>query len=393
MGYGARVFVSPAIEYTNDTTIKAFVDNAPEGEIGVFLEDGTLKSTALTAGQRFFIAQKRDGLITRTPVLAFNDIFRKSRTAFEAPVTQVTAIGYNGSTGSMSLDFTGASSTSPKELSIEVRDTSPGNQPFPIQEAHVVVTSATADEYDTIAKIVSQLNADNDLAGYMPDRFVKAEILANGALTELAEDLTVVNGSTIITAAGSITINAGTLVSIRGTIYKVVSGGTGTSFTLDRPYQGASETIDVSTTVDQAATMAYTSGTTELGIRLTAILPESHFKVTVKDGLADATVTAIAAWKLGSGYGASVVEMEKEGIFFDGVGSTANAAFREDYGYPTLFASASLSYNLFFIDLAPAILPAAALPNYKQEQIQRIIIAAPTGATTPDNELKTIFGV
>src|SRR5690606_36943499 len=126
-------------------------------------------STALTAGQRFFIAQKRDGLVTRTPVLACNDIFRKSRTAFEAPVTQVTAIGYNGSTGSMSLDFTGASSTSPKELSIEVRDTSPGNQPFPIQEAHVVVTSATADEYDTIAKIVSQLNADNDLAGYMPD--------------------------------------------------------------------------------------------------------------------------------------------------------------------------------------------------------------------------------
>lgn len=393
-GYGARTFVSPAIEYTDDTTFAAFVDNAPEGEIGVFLEAGTVRTTLLTAGVKFFIAQKKDGLITKTPILDFADLIGKRRTAYDAPVKQVSTVGYNGTSGDVGIDLTGASATAPKGFGISIRETTPGNQPFPVQEAFVAITSASYDEYTLLADLCRQLNADFDYKQQMPDRFVKAEITANGALTEHVEDATVTNGSVTVTYAGNVTIATGALVSYRGVIYKVKTGVTaGTSITLDRPYQGDTETIDVSATTDLAATMAYTSGTTLLGLKLTSLRFESHFVVTVTDGLANAPLATATAWKLGAGSYDSILALEQEQLFFDGMGSVYNAAFRDDYGIPSTFATSGKEYHQIFLDFAPSVTPSAALPVYKQHQIQRIIIAAPNDATTPDNEFQTIFGV
>jgi hypothetical protein len=272
-GQKAMTFVGPSsVEYTTDATFAEFIANAVEGEIGVYLSSGALKSDALAAGQEFFIAQKVDGFIRKTPILKFNDIFRKAKTAYSAPARKVVTVGWNGTAGDVAISFTGASSSSPVELGLSVRETTPGNQPFPVQEGRIAVTSATKDEYTALAEICIQLNQDTDYQRAYPDKFVKAEITANGTLTELTQNLTVVNGSKNITAAASITIATGTLVSIRGTVYKVATGGTGTAFVLDRPYQGDSETIAVGSTVDQAATMAYTSGTTSLGIKLTGLM-------------------------------------------------------------------------------------------------------------------------
>lgn len=393
-GQKGFVFVGPSsVEYTDDTTYSAFIDNAAEGEIGIFLEAGTAKTTALAAGEKFFIAQKRDGEIFKTPVIPFNDIYAKRKTAYSAPARKVMTVGYNGTAGDVSISFTGASSTSPLEFGLSVRETTPGNQPFPVQEGRVLVTSATADEYTVIAQIVSILNAAVDYERTEPDRFVKAEIISNGALTELTQNLTVRNGSPFITAAASITIATGTLVSIRGTIYKVAVGGTGTSFTLDRPYQGATETIAVGSTVDQAATMAYTSGTTLLGIKLTGLYDETHFTVTVETGLSNAPVATATEWALGAGSGLSIVELEKEARFFHGIGSVVNAEFAADYGLPTLFGSSSVTYDQYFIDTIPSVTPSAAAPLARTQQIQKIIIAVPSSGTTPSNELTTILGL
>lgn len=394
-GLGQRVFVGPAnVEYTTDATYSLFIDNAVEGELGIFLDDETLKSDALAAGDVFFIAQKRDGIITKTPRIKFNEIFSKRKTAYDAPVKQITTIGYNNTSGDLGFDFSGASNSSAVEFAVEVRETTPGNQPFPIQEGRAVVTSSTADEYATLASIASQLNGDYDYEQNDPDRFVIAEILTDGTITEFVEDPTITNGSTTVTFAGNVTVATGAYIDIRGVVYKVATGVTaGTSLIIDRPYTGTTETIDVSTTVDLAGTVTYTSGTTNLGLRLTSILNESHFVVTVLDGLADAPITYTQAWKLGSGSGDSIVELEKEGRFFDGVGSTINAMFSEDYGEPTLFGSSTGTYDQYFIDAAPAILPSAASPIYEQKQIQRVIIAVPSSGTTPSNELTTVLGL
>jgi hypothetical protein len=65
LGLTAEVFVLPIIAYTNDATLALFIANAVEGEMGIYLNDTnkTLVSAALTAGQEYLIAQKRDGLV------------------------------------------------------------------------------------------------------------------------------------------------------------------------------------------------------------------------------------------------------------------------------------------------------------------------------------------
>lgn len=395
-GVKQKVFVSPATAYSDSTTLAGFLTEAADGEIGVFLSDGSLVTGALSAGDVFLVAQMRDGFINKTPLIKWDELFDSRLTAYSAPVRQVSAIGYNASaTGEdVSFDFTDASNTNTLTYGIAVRETTPGNQPFPIQEGYVQVNSSTQDEYDALATIVSALNQDVDYERTQPDRFVKAEIQGSGALTELTEDATVTNGSKIVTFAGVQTIAAGVKLSFRGAIYKVAVGVTaGTSLTLDRPYQGATETIDVSATTDLAASMAYTSGTTKLGVKLTGLNDFCHFKVAGTGDFTGDTVTAITDWALGAGSGASIVEVEKEGRFMDGVGSVINAAFAADYGLPTLYADATDTYEQIFLDFAPAITPGAGLPIYKTQQIMRLHIISPSGGTSPDDELQTVFGL
>lgn len=395
-GLNQKLIVANQIEYTDETSIRNFMANAVSGEIGVYLQDGSLQTGALSAGDVFKIVQMRDGFVEATPLIKWDDLFRSLYTAYVAPVRQVSYIGY-AATGSddLSFNFTGAAVDNALTAGISVRDTTPGNQPFPVQEGYATITSSTQDEYETLAQIVSALNGDYDYERTQPDRFVKAEIVSNGALTELTEDATVINGSTIVTFAGNQTIATGAFVAFRGIVYKVAVGvSAGTSLTIDRPYQGASETFDVSASVDLAATIAYTSGTTKLGVKLTGLSDECHFKITGVDNLYLSPITYTTAWKLGSGSGASIVEWEKrEGIIFDGVGSTVNAAFKDDFGQPTLFGSSSLTYNLMFLDFSPGILPSAGLPNYQQNQIERVVFAVPASGTNPNAELRTIFGL
>lgn len=394
-GVAQKFFVGTAT-YTDDTTFAAFVANAPDGEMGVFLDTGAVRTTALTSTvNKFFIAQKRDGLVNKTPILDFNDIFRKVQTDYAAPVKQISTIGYNGTSGDLGFNFTTASSTNTLTYGLAASETTPGNQPFPVQEGYATVNSSTADEYTVLAAIVSQLNGDFDYQNVQPDRFVKAEILSNGAITEFAAtaDPILVNGSRTVNFVAAVTIATGDLVIFRGAVYKVTTGVTaGTVITIDRPYQGVSETIDVDTTVDLAGTMAYTSGTNLLGVRFTAINNESHFKVRGLALNSGDTVTAITAWLLGSGAGAQILELEKESHYFDGVGSPLNAAFKADYGEPENITDSAGTYHQIFLDLAPKALPGAGLPHYETKQIQRVLIAAPSSGTL-ESTLGTVFGV
>lgn len=394
-GQRQHVFVSGSgLNYTDDTTFAAFIDNAPEGEIGIFLSSGAIKTDALAANQEFFIAQKRDAAIHKTPILKFNDIVSKRKQAYTAPVRKVITVGYNGTSGDVSLDFTGVSSTNPQDVAIAIRETTPGNQPFPVQEGRVAVTSSTQDEYAVLHNICKQINGDLDYARTMPDRFVKAEILANGTLTAFGQTLAVVNGSNLATAGGNVTFAAGTKLSIAGTIYSLASAvSAGTAIVLDRNYQGTTATVASGTSSSTVASMAYTSGTTLLGLRITSLFDEAHFSVQVEDGLSNATVATATEWVMGSGYPTMVADLETEGIIFAGIGSTLNTAFKEDYGVPTKFTSASLTYDLYFIDLYPVIRPSAGLPVAETKLPQKVIIAAQSSGTTASDELTTILAV
>ncbi len=393
-GQKQAVFVSPATAYSDSTTIAGFYTEAADGEIGVFMASGALKTTALAAGDQFFIAQKKNSEISKTPLLTYSDFNRRAKTVYSAPVKQVTTIGYNktAAAGTLGLVLTG---TGTKELIVQVRCTSPGNQPFPIEEANVAITNTTTNEYDALLQVINQLNNVFNYNKYEDDSFVVADIQSAGTVTEAASNVTVVLGSKTVTLASAATLATGTYYSIRNKVYKIATGVTaGTTFTLDRPYTGASETIVVASTVDQAGAIAYTDGTTELGIRLEGADVDTHFTVTVDGELESATITKETDWALGAGSGASIVALEKEGQIFAGIGSTANVEFKEDYGQPTAFAVSTTNYDQIFLELFPSIAPSAAAPNFRTQMIQRIILASPTGSgTSPNDELNTVFGV
>jgi hypothetical protein len=139
--------------------------------------------------------------------------------------------------------------------------------------------------------------------------------------------------------------------------------------------------------------MAYTSGTTLLGLRLTGLYDEVHFVVTIDSNMATATVATATEWAQGSGSGDSIIELEKESRFFAGVGSVINEAFASDYGLPTLFAVTTTTYHQIFIEAFNSITPSAAPPLSRTSQIEKIILAVPATGNTPNNELQTIFAV
>lgn len=389
-GQRGHLFVANSAVYTTDATFAEFITNSPEGEIGVYLASGALQTTALSQGDQFFIAQKRDGFIHKTPILNWNDVFSARLQAYVAPVAQVYELGYNG-TASTTLGLSFA--TVPADMGFSVRNTVPGNQPFPVQEGYAVAVATTDDQYTRVAQMVSQFNEDFDYENAAPDKFAYAEIRSNGAITELTANATLVQGSKTVTLSAVQTIATGAFVIFNDAVYKVATGVTaGLTITMDRPWAAPSTSIDVSATVDKAGTIAYTSGTTLLGVRIIGNSVDDHFVVTASGNIANATTKATTAWKLGSGSAAQVTELEKEMRFFNGIGSVVNAAFSADYGLPTMFASSSATYDMIYVDLQPLQRPSAAAPVPETKQIQRVSIAAPTSAS-PSSDLQAIFGV
>lgn len=395
-GLNAAVFVSDAVAYTTDATISAFLANAPDGELGVYLKDGSLKSTALAAGDEFKVVQKRDGFLHQTPLLKFDDIIAKRRTDYVAPQIEKVSVGFSKAAGTGSLDLS-LSTPGTQELVVAVRITTPANQPFPVEEGRAISTKTTDKEYDKVRELVNDLNNLFDYQGNQNEPLVIASIQSNGTVTEftgIATITTVKNGSRIVTFSAAQNVPANTYVSIRDRVFQVVEGGAAvTSITLDAPYTGVSEAIDNDATVNQAGTISYTDGTTELGILIEGIDSDTHFSVSVLEDLDNATITTDQAWKLGSGDGASVIELEKEGVTFSGIGATQNAAFKDDFGYPSLFGNVSRNYDLFFIELAPEIFRSAARPVASTRMEQTVIIAAPEAGSTPTANLSTIFGL
>ncbi len=166
---------------------------------------------------------------------------------------QVSYIGYNTSTGDISAE---------NSTAYGVRVIFQDDQRL-IANRQTAITAnylsdATATKPEIAKGLVVNINR-NSLS-----TLVKAERVANGALTELAADTTVTLNSTAVSSAGH-GLTAGLYVSLRGITY-VVASATTNAFVLDTPYLGASETIAVASTVSMAASQATP---TAWGIKLT----------------------------------------------------------------------------------------------------------------------------
>lgn len=392
-GTNHQGYHSKSVAYATAANLGAFALTGTEGQIGIFMTaTGLLKSDALTAGDKFVIAQIKDGELRKTPELTYGSgNLAITKTDYEAPVKQITHIGYNGTSGSLNIPTIAAG----QEYVVTARDTTPGTQPFPVMEGRAVVSNASGvDEYDIVFKIVADLLNLYDFENNADNAFIVPEIICDTAQAAIGTaTLATTNGSRLLTYSAAHSLAVGDYVRIRTVVYQVVSVPSTTTVILDRDYTGTTEaTLATGTTAVTHGKLTYVSGTTELGIRLTSVTEDTNFVASAGEDLAGATVTASTAWKQGSGAAWQVSAIEDESIVFDGF-TTGNYPFVEDFGKPTKFVdpTSSTTYNLWFLQYKKTT-ASMAYPNEQAHHVGLVVISAPSSGTTPDTTLDTVLG-
>jgi hypothetical protein len=395
-GLNAIGFVSPQLVYTPATTFAAFAASSASaslnGQIGIFnAVTGATRTTALAAGDKFFIAQIVDGNLKKTPIMTFGDAngTRVRKTVYNAPVKQVTSVGFNGTSGTSGIAAPTAGNI--KTYVLSARDTSPSTQPFPIQEGRVVVEKTTATIYDIAAALITNFQNLNDNYRSADINFVEAQLLLVGTDTQIATvTATFTQGSKLVTYSGAHTLVTGEIVSIgnAGTsqVYKVASAPTSTTVILDRPYVGATVTTGAGGTYKVTVP-------TEVGIVITAIVEDTTFVLTVQEDLSAATITATTPWKQGAGAIWQVAAMEDQTQVMDSY-TTINAQWPTDYGAPTKFAgnpdTGVTTFNQYVIQ---AYNKTEAMDHYNEQVASQsnVIIACPIGGNTPDATVSLVL--
>lgn len=395
-GLNAIGFVASALAYTGATTYAAFVASAAtaanNGALAIFNHPAnTLRSTALTPGDQFFIAQIVDGNIKKTPVYTFGTANGTTvkKTVYAAPVKQAISVGFNGTAGTSGIAAPSAGNV--KNYVLSARDTSPSTQPFPVQEGRVKVTKTTATIYDIAAALVSDLQNLNDNQRNADINFVEAKILLVGTDAAIATvTATFTSGSKNVVFSGASTCAVGDIISVgnAGTsqVYKVVAvvGGNNDPI-LDRPFVGDTVTTG-------AGGVFKVTVPTEVGIVLSSIVEDTTFVVTLQEDLASATVTNTTAWKQGAGAPFQIAAMEEQTQVMDGL-TTINAQWAADYGAPTKFAAAdgsAVTYNTYYLSFINKT-PSMAYVNEQTQAASYAILACPVSGNTPNATISTVL--
>lgn len=233
--------------------------------------------------------------------------------AFRAEVKQKTAVGYNGTSGSLANDSGVAS--------IKLIRKEFGYEPFPRVNAS---TSTKATPYATANELVKQFNNvdKSKLFGSQTRKFVDAEVISDITTTE-SQDIspaaitgTVVKGSkTVVTSAAINTASVGETLrigSVAGTsdpVFVIVAIN-GTSITLDRAYSGASAS-GVLLGDGPAPSAGDAVGVVLTGVASIDGEPAISFETAIDDVLINDIITSLATPQTANGSTAMLKNLEE----------------------------------------------------------------------------------
>jgi hypothetical protein len=246
---------------------------AASGEIVVTDVDGTvLDSTTVLTRQQIVIVQSQGAALPsiKSPVIDKAGVKTYNSKLYVAPVLQVDYIGYNAVTGIGDIDVINSNGY---EIAIkDINSAAYGSTGIERFGFFVSDSSATKDEIlDGLTLSLYQNQARIARPGFIVERVASATSTNNSAATGT---VTVVNGSKTATASVSATaelavgdyIRFGTTVAVTAAIYRVAALS-GTTITLDIPYQGVGATFGATATSKLPVATAIAG---KLGIRLTA---------------------------------------------------------------------------------------------------------------------------
>jgi len=382
MGAGATLF-----NVVHDST------TYPAGQIGI-IADGLTNVNALVAGEVFSIVQKigddsdlsTEDELAKSIDLTWGSDVTATKATFVAPLLQVDEANIAGADIDALLVINGL-----KEFVAAARDTTPANQPFPVEEGRSVVRNATTAAYDMFLALVKEINGDYDYERNSDDLFAVAGIANTGiaGAVTIAASAILAKGSNIATFNATPTgptvgqyISFGVPGASYSDLYKITAIS-GAVVTLDRTWNHPSSTILIANMFVGAAV----SGAWDLGFISTNT--DTHFSSIVSEDLSDFAMVTTQAWRQGSGDAASVAAMEEEFSVFRGA-TTINAQWESDYGKPTRFTDASKTYDIWFIKYKKTT-PSMAFANENAHHVGYEIIAAEAGGTAA-GILDTVFG-
>jgi hypothetical protein len=229
--------------------------------------------------------------------------------------------------------------------------------------AYVDVATAMEDITSTMAKGFA---ANPLTSSGSPYQLVKVERTGSGTITALGTTgvttFDVVQGARQVTASGNVTVAAGAVVSIAGVLYLVETGvTTGTIFTLDTAYQGATATVTSGSSSSTFGTVATVTADT-WAFKFTGVAQSrsnkfDQYRVTDFvvvypkgfDASGDITVATSTALVYGVGTWAQVRDMEERS--FSNSYPTVN--YREfpfsDYNLNADLIATNTNFNLFTI--------------------------------------------
>ena len=390
-GLNARVFITANVAYSTEATYADFVNNAVDGEFGVFTltsamnaeTEATIRTTLMTAGEEYFMAQMQiqpdlTRLTKKTPLYKFNDVNVANWAEFCLPVKQVTTVGYNGTDGDIEDVVTAVAINDNFDLS--VMETTEGYQPYPTWGYSYTAISGDVLS-DVVSALVAQINNDQSAQNKENEPLVIAEMIVAGTATIIPSSLTlaVVNGSASVTFSGTgHGVVAGDLLRIGGAgaaVYKVASSDATAVVVLDSVYVGTTDAAVANASLHEMTVL------TAQGIQLTAKETGDTFHVALKEELADVQNRVLTSFKDGSGYVEHIANLEYEGKIFDGT-TTVNAAFSADFGEQNTYRVATTGYDVIHIGHM-ANVASKAMPNSNDTQESHVMIAG----ATPDGTI------
>jgi hypothetical protein len=311
---------------------------------------GTPTITSAVDNDLIYIAQ---GIAASKAILslpiALKHVTSVKRASYVAPAEQVSHIGYNGTSGTITPE-----NSTEYSLIIQLKDDQRVMVNRPSRQVFSYTSDSTATAEEIATSFARKINVDRYISTY-----VKAEAVSDGTATASGQTATVTNGSKTVSYGGAVTIASGAYVYLAGATYKVATGVTaGTSITLDAAYQGTTGTIASGTTY--ASNNGVLTAIANAGIKLTGKSIayngiDKYQKVIFETSLFTdsntATVTATTAMAFGTGFWQQVRDMEYDAQGYLGVTNrTLFPSGNLGSGTPATRAVDGTLYNLLVIE-------------------------------------------
>ena len=399
-GFNGPVFVAPPIDITTDASILLFLANAPTGEFGVYDVNDALHTNAITSSEKFYFVQKLAGGIKRTPLLALTDVV-VTKKAYVAPVKQVSSIGWTGTGGGLNPPTLAAGQT----FEFAVIETTEGYEPFPSWN-YTYTTRTNDTQMEIMQAFAAQVNDLASLMYKINEPLVTAKVKADGtygnyaATTGSTFTLIATNGSATFTYGGTTPtydVAVGDYISFDaaatptdavGDIYKVISVTAAVGFTVNRPYQGATQTFTEAEA--EGTRVKKVTAVVAAGLQLTAKNFDEHFRIAVRDLLEDADITYTTPFTKGNGTYDEVYSDETEGEIWEG-DTAKNSEFAVDYGQQGRQSVSGETYDCYIIQFTNR--KSAIAPNSEDVHKGTIFIWVAKSAGNVDTSLDTYFGL